>query len=467
MTPVQVRSRSFILWSMAALVAGFWLVGPAPAQPTPADAQRKAALDARQAAVAAAQAALAAGQTAQAATLTAQAAGQNAAAWGQKAAAAGQQAAAARQQAVALGQQADAAWKVVDHLRKQRKPTQEAEKTAQALRKGADDAHRLADQAHGLADGVAKKAAEEQGKVTGVAKQAQAAVQNQQAAATKAQAAAQHATVEAQKVLVADLQGKEANVLMSVYLLLGTANSEYHGHKRAAMNNVESAIRHLDARILHNGTLQQRTNALAQVYNLMAKKAAVLTNLGPGLTLTDVLSDSQLRQARGLLMNVGLNFFVRAKQVGGMGHINAAIQEIDLALATSTMDAIRGKEADILTAAYALLAGANHDYNGHRAAAMSQVESAINILDNHLVARGSYQQKVQAMKRQITEGVTRELASQQGVLHEDQTLSDAQMMMGGAMIQRVALVMAQRNQTYPLLYLTDGLTEIAIALTIR
>lgn len=321
--------------------------------------------------------------------------------------------------------------------------------------------HQVAQKHAAAARQAAVAAAQQAGAAT---QTAQAAAQQHQVAAKQAQTAAQHAADEAQKAFLVDLSGKEAAVLTSAYVLLGTANSDYGGHKGRAMNSVESAIRHLDAHVLRDGTLQQRTKALAQVYTVIATKTAAI-NQGSGIKL-DVLSDAQLRQARGVLASAGLSF-VQNKQFGALGHVETAMQEIDLALAKAARDVIRGKEADVLTLAYVYLAAANHDYDGHRAAAMSQVESAINILDNHLVARGSYQQKVQAMKRQITEGVAKELQQQQNALHEDQTVSDAQLMMASALIQRVALVMAQRNQTYPLMYLSDGLTEITVALTIR
>jgi hypothetical protein len=467
MAHVHVNYRSPILMRMLTLFAGFELVGLAHAQqPAPTAAQRQAPANAQQEAVAATQTALSAGQQAQVALQQATAAQMVAASWGEKAAAATVQAAVARQQARALQQQTDAAWKVVDHRRKERKPIHQEEKVARALGANAANAHKIADGAQRGADGLTKRAVAEQGNAAAATQRAQAAGHRHQLAAQHAHALAHKATVEAHKAVTAGLLGKEASVLTSAYVLLSTTNADYHGHKRAAMNSVEAVIRLLDARIMDNGTLQQRANALNQVYYVMAKNAAAGANLGGG-KLSDVLSDSQLRQARNLLMNVGLDYFVETKQRGGLGHINTAIREIDKALAAATSDTIRGKEADVLTAAYSLLAGANHDYNGHRAAAMGQVESVLKLLDNHLLASASYQQKVQAMKRQITEGVSSGQAQQQGTVHEAQTVSDAHMIMAGAMIQRVASVTAQRNQSLALMYLTNAQTEIGIALAMR
>jgi hypothetical protein len=465
MTPVQVQNRSFLLLVPAVLLVSVGLVGPSQAQPRPLEAQKRAAEEAWKVALAAAQEAQELAHPALAATHQAVAAMQAAGAMAQQAGAATQMAQALGQQSALAGQKAAAARKNVDDLRAKRKPIKEAEKVAVAAGQEAQ----VVAQHHQVAT---KQAAAARQTAGAAAKQAEAMKQTAHAAtlkhheaAKKAQVAADHAAVEARKVVTATLMGKEAAVLSAAYVLLAAANSDYEGHKGRAMHSVESVIRVLDASILTNGKLKQRTAALKQVFNLDAIKSVAI-NMGVG-NKTDVLSDTYLLQARGVLTLVGLDYFVKAKQLGGLGHIETAIREIDLALVAAARHALTGKEADVLTLAYIYLAAANHDYDGHRAQAMNRVESAVRILNANLLERGSLEQKIRAMRDEIARGVTKARAQQQYTVHEDQHISDAQLMIAGALVQRVAIVMAQRNQALTLMYLTDGLTEISIALTIR
>src|ERR1700687_2027223 len=54
---------------------------------------------------------------------------------------------------------------------------------------------------------------------------------------------------------------------------------------------------------------------------------------------------------------------------------------------------LRFQEAQSLRQAYLTLASGNHDYNGHRAKAMTAVRSALKILDGVVLKNGTAPQK--------------------------------------------------------------------------
>jgi hypothetical protein len=276
---------------------------------------------------------------------------------------------------------------------------------------------------------------------------------------------AMKALIERQrKALDANMKGHEAAHLTAAFLLLASANSDYNGHKGRAMDHIEHAIRHLDASILNNGTLAQRRQAMQ---NMQKTTAGWMTAALHGTGLEkQTLSDAQVLRAGHILLQMQM-VMAQHKQRDAVGRIQWAIQEIERALVFSARESLRGKEAHVLTAAYVLMAAANHDYDGHRARAMGHVGHVVNHLNRDLLARGSIDQKVQAMRDAITKGVAREQANQQATVHERQAVSDYQMMVAGSLVQQVAMASASANQPWQLQHMSDALTEISIALSIR
>jgi hypothetical protein len=266
------------------------------------------------------------------------------------------------------------------------------------------------------------------------------------------------------KALEANMKGHEAAHLTSAFLLLASANSDYNGHKGRAMHHLEHAIRHLDASILNNGTLAQRQQAMQSIQKTTGGWMTSALH-GTGVE-KQVLSDAQVLRAGHTVLNVQMAM-AQHKQREAVGHVQSAVQEIERALVFSARESLRGKEAHVLTAAYVLMAAANHDYDGHRARAMGHVGHVVNHLNRDLMARGSLDQKVQAMKDAIAKGVVREQANQQATVHERQAVSDYQMMVAGALVQHVAMASAVANQPWQLQRMSDALTEISVALSIR
>jgi hypothetical protein len=85
------------------------------------------------------------------------------------------------------------------------------------------------------------------------------------------------------------------------------------------------------------------------------------------------------------------------------------------------------KEVNGLAEAYVLMAGANHDYDGHRVKSMGKIKEAINQLDKSILKTGDNGEKVVATKDEIASRRAKFVAEHQGVHHESQEFADLQM----------------------------------------
>src|SRR5438876_3258827 len=61
-----------------------------------------------------------------------------------------------------------------------------------------------------------------------------------------------------------EVKGKEAENLKVAYIYMAMANHDYDGHRGRAMNQIEAAIKSLDASILKRGTGNQKVVALQE-----------------------------------------------------------------------------------------------------------------------------------------------------------------------------------------------------------
>jgi len=96
---------------------------------------------------------------------------------------------------------------------------------------------------------------------------------------------------------------------------------------------------------------------------------------------------------------------------------------------------------DLLIAAYGNLANANHDYDGHRVAAMKQIEGAAKVLGIDL--HGSNK------------------------VHERQAESDAQMHEAKRMLEQARRDFAERDRKKIEEHLSHAIHEINVALNIK
>src|SRR5262249_28174600 len=107
---------------------------------------------------------------------------------------------------------------------------------------------------------------------------------------------------------------------------------------------------------------------------------------------------------------------------------------------------VKLKEAMFLKEAYILMAMANHDYQGHRAKAMHQVEAAVKILDGSIMKNGTNGQKVVAHQQDIDAAQAAFIAKHQGKVHEPQALSDLQMKQALQLVINVEKAVAKLKQ---------------------
>jgi hypothetical protein len=125
------------------------------------------------------------------------------------------------------------------------------------------------------------------------------------------------------------------------------------------------------------------------------------------------------------------------------------------------------QEAQVLRQAYIVLAGANHDYNGHRVKAMQDVKAALHILDEHVMKHGSAADKA-ATKQGNTEVAQADAAAKRTPLfHEPQPVSDRAMRQGNALLVEVQGILARQNQKRVLAHVDAALKQVAVALKVR
>ena len=160
------------------------------------------------------------------------------------------------------------------------------------------------------------------------------------------------------KEAMAAFRKQEGDTLKRAYILLAVANSNYAGHKGKAMHEVETALQLVEA-----GSLKQIQSSVKAYQDLNATAIAIMSSRAGGAAPeTQVLSDAQVANAGGMLQQVATVLVAANKQPKVVDSLQTALKEISAALQYSGAQTMKGKEADVLTMAYVLLASANHDY---------------------------------------------------------------------------------------------------------
>jgi hypothetical protein len=280
------------------------------------------------------------------------------------------------------------------------------------------------------------------------------------------QTEAQKKAAQAEKKIAMDiLKRQEAEGLKVVYMLLASANDNYAGHKAKAMHEVEAALTLLDKNA--KKPLQQRVQALQNLNKLVAAKLYAAALAADAVEM-QALSDAQVANAGGMLLYFS-TFMAQNNQKNILAHVQKAIKEIDAAPKHDVADAtMRGREANVLTSAYILLASANHDYDGHRVKAMKKIEQASNHLEMDILKKDAVQQKIKALQDANAEAVAKIKNNQNPTISEPQVISDAQLLLADAVIQRVAFYLSDGKQHKTVLnHIRDADAEIGIALSIR
>jgi len=169
--------------------------------------------------------------------------------------------------------------------------------------------------------------------------------------------------------------------LQQAYVTLGEADHDYHGHRDAAMKDIAAAALLLGTDITGNGHGGE----------------------------TQALSDLQIRSVQMSLLGVGRSAPAGANHNQIVGHINGAIRQLSLALATESPQAggasggtgggpagggpenvVANNTIEIasLERIYQILTMGNHDYKGHRVRAMRAIARACKILGGQIAGDG-------------------------------------------------------------------------------
>jgi hypothetical protein len=168
--------------------------------------------------------------------------------------------------------------------------------------------------------------------------------------------------------------------LQQAYVTLGEADHDYHGHRDAAMKDIAAAALLLGTDITGNGHGGE----------------------------TQALSDLQLRSVQMSLLSVGRAAPPGANHNQIVGHINGAIRQISMALASESPQAggpsggtggapaggpenvIANNTIEIasLERIYQILTMGNHDYKGHRVRAMRAIARATKALGGNISGDG-------------------------------------------------------------------------------
>ena len=142
---------------------------------------------------------------------------------------------------------------------------------------------------------------------------------------------------------------------------------------------------------------------------------------------------------------------------------NKAKQAVDKAAEAD----VKFKEAEALREAYVVLAGANHDYDGHRVKSMGHIRSAVKILDQAVAKNGSAKSKALSAFEDAVAASAKRATKQLPTVHELQAVSDAQLKKVAVTLAELRPTMVQLKQKNVLAHIDDALKELNIALKIR
>jgi hypothetical protein len=128
---------------------------------------------------------------------------------------------------------------------------------------------------------------------------------------------------------------------------------------------------------------------------------------------------------------------------------------------------LRFEQAQALRKAFIALAGANHDYNGHRVKAMRAVLDAVHLLDDHVMKHGTAQQQAATKKENAAVAQAEAAAKLAPMLREPQPASDLQLRQAGKLLVEVQASLAEHKQKPALGHVDTAIKEIGIALNVR
>ena len=124
-------------------------------------------------------------------------------------------------------------------------------------------------------------------------------------------------------------------------------------------------------------------------------------------------------------------------------------------------------QAQALRQAYLALAGANHDYNGHRVKAMRAVKDAVKILDDGVMKDGAAPLKAATRNGKAAVAAADKAAKATPMVHEAQPASDAALRQAGQVLLQVRPTLVANKQHNVLKHVDRAIKQINTALAIN
>jgi hypothetical protein len=276
---------------------------------------------------------------------------------------------------------------------------------------------------------------------------------------TPAEIEAQKKLAEEQKQAREALKAQEVYLLKSSFFLLAEAKNNYEGHKGKAMGAVEAALNILDP----EGMKQVKSQVHALEKLEKEARNELLHKLIDSADMMQAISDAQVHNAATTLSQVA-ELAAANKHPKVLEHVQFAVKELNDA--PKHPFTVKGKEQEVLTSAYILLASADHDYDGHRARAMGYIQKASNILEVDVLKREKVQEKIKVLKEANVVAQTN-LKAQEDVALPAQTVADTQLRMANALIHQVTVSLKASKRHDILEQVVAAHKEIETALTVR
>jgi hypothetical protein len=120
-------------------------------------------------------------------------------------------------------------------------------------------------------------------------------------------------------------------------------------------------------------------------------------------------------------------------------------------------------EAELLRGAYVFLSSANASYAGHRAKAMTEIQTAIKMLDASILKNGTPQQ-IAAQASDNAAGRAKAIAKSFATVYTGQALSDAQLRAASGLLVGIEPALKTNKQTKVLTHVHKAAKEIVTAL---
>lgn len=128
------------------------------------------------------------------------------------------------------------------------------------------------------------------------------------------------------------------------------------------------------------------------------------------------------------------------------------------------IEELKAKEARVIREAYILLAGANHDYLGHRAKAMDHLQTAVRVLEERLARNGSARTKLESEYEDAVAETAKRAQLLVLPVHENQMQSNIQLKNAAILLLELRPTTIKLDQRRVLHHIDRAVAELQIGL---